>query len=91
MIQSEQRESHQNYLRTLAGLLARAVTGAKKGSRKGRFWDGLAWSRVVSWTDHHSDIDFANIDFESIARELEAAGVWRTKWSHPPPLPRLKP
>jgi hypothetical protein len=38
------------FLREVSGLVARAVTGAKKGMpTSGRFWDHLAWSRIVDW------------------------------------------
>ena len=38
------------FLREVSGLVARAVTGAKKGvPAGGRFWDHLAWSRIVDW------------------------------------------
>lgn len=37
----------QNFLRTFAALLARRITGAKKGIRFGRFWDGLVYTRVL--------------------------------------------
>lgn len=36
-----------NFLRTFAALLARKVTGAKKGQRFGRFWDGLVYTRIL--------------------------------------------
>ena len=35
-------------MREVAGLIARAVTGARKGKVFGRFWDALAHSRVVT-------------------------------------------
>jgi REP element-mobilizing transposase RayT len=42
------RRLFQNFLRTLTALIAREVTGAKKGKPFGkRFWQGLAFSRVV--------------------------------------------
>ena len=40
------------FLREVAGLVARVVTGAKKGTPSGidrPFWDHLAWSRIVEW------------------------------------------
>lgn len=44
----KRRESLQNFLRTIAALIARHVTGAKRGKPYGkRFWDQLAFSRVV--------------------------------------------
>lgn len=36
-----------NFLRTFAALLARKITGAKKGIKFGRFWDGLVYTRVL--------------------------------------------
>jgi hypothetical protein len=36
-------------LRTIGGLIARAATGAVKGRPVGKFWDHLAFSRVVAW------------------------------------------
>jgi hypothetical protein len=44
------REGFQNFLRSTTGAIAFLVTGARKGSGlKRRFWDLLAFSRVVSW------------------------------------------
>lgn len=39
------------FLREVGGLVARAVTGAKKGcpAQQGKFWDYLVWSRIVRW------------------------------------------
>lgn len=38
------------FLRESAGLIARAMTGAKKGQPAARpFWDYLTWSRIVEW------------------------------------------
>jgi REP element-mobilizing transposase RayT len=35
------------FLKSFPGLLARRITGAKKGHKFGRFWDGLAYTRVL--------------------------------------------
>jgi hypothetical protein len=42
-----------NFLRSITCLLARAITGARKGHPlKKRFFDVLAWSRVLlTWTE----------------------------------------
>ena len=37
-----------NFLRTFAGLLARKLTKAHRGTTFGRFWDGLAYTRVLT-------------------------------------------
>lgn len=46
-------KNFQNFLRTVTALIARAVTGARKGKPFGkRFWDGLAFTRVImGWRD----------------------------------------
>ncbi len=36
-------------MRTVTGRIAALVTKAKKGHKIGRFWDGLAYTRVVRW------------------------------------------
>jgi hypothetical protein len=41
------RPSFGNYLRSVTNLIARVVTGARKGKSFGRFWQGLAYTRVL--------------------------------------------
>jgi REP element-mobilizing transposase RayT len=41
------RKYFQNFLRTITALIARKVTGAAKTKRFGKFWDALAFTRVV--------------------------------------------
>ena len=36
-----------NFLRTFTGLLARRLTKARRGAAFGKFWDGLAYTRVL--------------------------------------------
>lgn len=43
------RNGLQSFLRTFPALLARRITGAKKGSPQGRFWDALAYTRIITW------------------------------------------
>lgn len=43
------RAGLQNFFRTLPALLARLITGAKKGSPQGTFWDALLYTRLVCW------------------------------------------
>lgn len=38
----------QNFLRTFTGLLARKLTQAHRGAGFGRFWDGIAYTRVLT-------------------------------------------
>ena len=37
----------QQFLKSFSGLLARKITGAKRGQPFGRFWDGLVFTRVL--------------------------------------------
>jgi REP element-mobilizing transposase RayT len=47
LLRAESREALQQFLKTFAGLAARAVTGAKKGVRHGKFWEKTAYSKLV--------------------------------------------
>jgi REP element-mobilizing transposase RayT len=49
LVRARRRESFQAFLRSFAGLVARRVTGARRGRPSGRFFDAIAWSRVVGW------------------------------------------
>ena len=41
------RLGFQNFLRSITTLIARGVTGAKRGHKVGRFWQGMAFTRVL--------------------------------------------
>jgi REP element-mobilizing transposase RayT len=80
-----QTRSHfQNFLRTVAALISRQITGAKKGNKLGRFWDGLAFTQVI--TSNYQELYLrryfkANLyekDFGPAAREqiLEDFQAW---------------
>jgi hypothetical protein len=49
LVRARRREAFQAFLRSFAGIVARRVTGARRGRPSGRFFDGLACSRVVEW------------------------------------------
>jgi hypothetical protein len=51
LVRARRRDAFQAFLRSFAGIVARAVTGARRGRpcEGGRFWSTLAWSRVVMW------------------------------------------
>ena len=49
LVRARRREAFQGFLRSFAGIVARKVTGARRGRPAGHFFTGLAWSRVVSW------------------------------------------
>ena len=49
LVSFKSRELMQRFLRVVTGLIARAVTGARKGKAFGkRFWDHLAHTRIVT-------------------------------------------
>lgn len=49
LLQAKRREDFQNFLRVFTQAVMFLVTGARKGNPTGRFWDALAFSRVVEW------------------------------------------
>jgi hypothetical protein len=49
LVQVKRKEDFQNFLRVLAQGLMFLLTGARKGNPVGKFWDALAFSRVVEW------------------------------------------
>ncbi len=63
LIRGKTRTEIQNFLRTVPALVAIAVTGAKKGNPfKGRFWNQLVYSRMLtSWQR----------EFKSVLRYIE--------------------
>jgi REP element-mobilizing transposase RayT len=56
LLHAKRREDFQRFLRAFAGISARLVTGARKGNPVGKFWDGLAYSRVIEWGDEFKDV-----------------------------------
>ncbi len=48
-VQAASRRELQSFLRVLPQAIAFLVTGTRKGKPIGRFWDHLAFSRVVAW------------------------------------------
>jgi REP element-mobilizing transposase RayT len=69
LVRVKDRDAFKRFTRTLAGLIARLVTGAKKGQAKGKFWDPLFFSRVVEWGR-----DFLSVVNYVIQNKREAAG-----------------
>ncbi len=41
------RNGFQKFLKAVTALIARRVTGARKGAPKGQFWDALAYTKVI--------------------------------------------
>jgi REP element-mobilizing transposase RayT len=74
LLSSKDHAGFKRFLRTITALIARLVTGAKKGNPMGRFWDALAWSEIVNWGRQ-----FFNVRYYVIQNELEAEGLIRYK------------
>ena len=49
LLRGRRRREIQNFLRVLPQRIMFQITGARKGNPRGRFWDVLAYSRVVQW------------------------------------------
>lgn len=43
-------ENFQNFLRSTTCLIARKITGARRGHKTGKFWDHLAFTRIIKTT-----------------------------------------
>jgi REP element-mobilizing transposase RayT len=69
LLRAKHRRSFQDFLRAFAGVIARRITGACRGRAVGRFWDELAYSRVVSWGR-----EFGSVRDYVIRNELETLG-----------------
>jgi len=52
LLKARSKKSFQAFLITISGLIARHVTGARKGRSQGKFWDGLAYTKLISWGRH---------------------------------------
>jgi len=70
VVLAKTRRGFHNFLRTVAGKIAQRVTGAKRGQEFGRFWDLLAYSRVVEWGKA-----FQMVRKYVFQNELEALGL----------------
>jgi len=49
VVRARRREAFQGFQRSFAGIVARRITGARRGRPCGAVFKGLAWSRVVCW------------------------------------------
>jgi hypothetical protein len=72
VVKGKDRSGLQGFLRTFPALLARRITGAKKGSPRGRFWDALAYTRVINWGR-----EFVVLQRYLLRNDLEAIGFMR--------------
>lgn len=75
LVKTPTRRVFQRFLKDLTGSIACLVTGAKNSNPiQGRFWDRLAYTRIVRWGR-----DFKNIELYFIKNLFEAAGLLTKK------------
>ncbi len=76
------QKNFQNFLRCFAGAVAFWVTGAKKASPKGGFWEKLVYSRMVIWGKQFKSISdyFTKNFFESKGLWAGKEDGWLTPW-----------
>jgi REP element-mobilizing transposase RayT len=72
LLRAKVKSDFQNYLRSLAGLIARHVTQSERGRGFGKFWDSLAYSKLVGWGR-----EFQNAITYIARNALEGAGLVR--------------
>jgi REP element-mobilizing transposase RayT len=70
LIRGKRRIDIQNFLRAIGSRVSQIVTGSTKGYAFGRFWDGLAYTRIVQWGR-----DFKNAVNYVLQNFFEAEGV----------------
>lgn len=70
LLKSKSKKGFQNFLRTFAGVIPRVVTGARKGKARGKFWDTLVYSKLVTFGKH-----FKNTSNYVVKNTLETFGV----------------
>jgi REP element-mobilizing transposase RayT len=68
LVRVRRRDAFQGFLRSFAGIVARRVTGARRGRPSGHFFSGLAWSRVVAWGR-----DYFGVQHYIFRNEIEGA------------------
>lgn len=69
LVRTPARGEFQNFLRVITGKIAIMVTQAKKGQKSGKFWDHLAFTRVVNWGK-----DLKNLTQYFVKNEIESFG-----------------
>jgi REP element-mobilizing transposase RayT len=72
LISTKTRRGFQSFLRVLTGAIALLVTGTRKGNPIGKFWDKLAFSRVLCWGR-----EFRVVEVYVVKNELESLGIAR--------------
>jgi REP element-mobilizing transposase RayT len=91
LVRARRRDAFQAFLRSFAGIVARRVTGARKGRpiQGGHFWRALAWSRVVTWGR-----DYATVRHYIFRNRIEASlgkGIRHAMENRPNPRAEAEP
>lgn len=73
LVSVKRRESLRTYMRVLTQAIMFAVTGAKKGTPKGPFWDASYYSRLSAWGK-----PFLSLKRYLLKNRMEAFGFSRT-------------
>jgi REP element-mobilizing transposase RayT len=83
LVRARRRDAFQAFLRSFAGIVARKVTLARRGRPlRGRFWSGLAWSRVVTWGRDYSTVRY--YIFRNCIEASHGKGIRRAMEQGPP-------
>ena len=73
LVQVPSRRAWQAFIRALSGAVAFHVTGTRKGKALARkFWDSLAFSRIVSWGR-----EYRTLEIYFVKNLLESLGIPR--------------
>ncbi len=73
-IRISSRENFKKFLKSITAQIARKITGAKKGKPFGRFWQGLAFTRILT-----SRLEELNLKGYIEANRIEAARSGRAR------------
>jgi REP element-mobilizing transposase RayT len=85
LLRARRRDAFQAFLRSFAGIVARAVTGARRGRPipGGPFWTVLAWSRVITWGRDYWSV--RNYIFRNRIEATDGRGIRRALEHGPAP------
>lgn len=78
VVKCQTHEGFKGFLRLLAGKIALTITHAKKGQPKGKFWDTLAYSRLIEWGKEFETVKTYIVKnlFESMGAKRDAMRVF---------------
>ncbi len=69
LLKIHSRRGFQKFLRVFTGRVALLITQARKGNPQGKFWDAIAFTRIVQWGK-----DFTRITRYFFKNEIESFG-----------------